>query len=85
MTFGLSIIIQNGLLEVFSADSRRLSAGDLETASLPLGGGLAIGLMPLITLGCRRRGDRRPQPAVLPHARSAAPSAPSPTSLPSRS
>ena len=50
MTFGLSIIIQNGLLEVFSADSRRLSAGDLETASLPLGGGLAIGLMPLLTL-----------------------------------
>jgi branched-chain amino acid transport system permease protein len=50
VTFGLSIIIQNGLLEVFSADSRRLSAGDLETASLPLGGGLAIGLMPLITL-----------------------------------
>ena len=27
MTFGLSIIIQNALLEGFSADSRRLSAG----------------------------------------------------------
>lgn len=50
MTFGLSIIIQNGLLETFSADSRRLSAGDLETASLPLGGGIAIGVMPLATL-----------------------------------
>ena len=50
MTFGLSIIIQNGLLEAFSADSRRLSAGDLETASLPLGGGIAIGVMPLMTL-----------------------------------
>ena len=50
MTFGLSIIIQNGLLEVFSADSRRLDAGDLETASLPLGGGIAIGTMPLLTL-----------------------------------
>lgn len=50
MTFGLSIIIQNGLLEAFSADSRRLSAGDLETASLPLGGGIAIGVMPLVTL-----------------------------------
>ena len=34
MTFGLSIIIQNVLLEVFSADSRRLDAGALETASL---------------------------------------------------
>jgi branched-chain amino acid transport system permease protein len=50
MTFGLSIIIQNGLLEAFSADSRRLSAGGLESASLPLGGGIAIGTMPLITL-----------------------------------
>jgi len=50
MTFGMSIIVQNGLLEVFSADSRRLNAGDLETASLPLGGGIAIGVMPLITL-----------------------------------
>ena len=50
MTFGMSIIVQNGLLEVFSADSRRLNAGELETASLPLGGGIAIGIMPLITL-----------------------------------
>ena len=50
MTFGLSIIIQNGLLEAFSADSRRINAGALETASLPLGGGIAIGVMPLITL-----------------------------------
>jgi branched-chain amino acid transport system permease protein len=50
MTFGLSIIIQNGLLEAFSADSRRLSAGGLESSSLPLGGGIAIGTMPLITL-----------------------------------
>ena len=28
VTFGLSIVIQNGLLEVFSADSRRLPLGD---------------------------------------------------------
>ena len=34
VTFGLSIIIQNGLLEVFSADSQRLSAGAIETASI---------------------------------------------------
>src|SRR4029453_2177544 len=46
----LSIIVQNGLLEAFSADSRRLSAGDLETASMPLGGGIAIGVMPVMTL-----------------------------------
>ena len=33
VTFGLSIVIQNVLLEVFSADSRSLSAGGLETQS----------------------------------------------------
>ncbi|MDQ0473905.1 branched-chain amino acid ABC transporter permease [Labrys wisconsinensis] len=48
-TFGISIIVQNGLLQAFSADSQRLSAGALETASLPVGGGLAIGVLPLAT------------------------------------
>src|SRR5262245_3998847 len=50
VTFGLSISIQNGLLETFSADSQRLRAGAIETASIPLGGGIAIGLVPLLTL-----------------------------------
>ena len=50
VTFGLSIIIRNGLLEVFSADSRRLSAGAIEVASVQLGGWLAVGTMHLITL-----------------------------------
>ena len=49
VTFGLSIIIQNGLLEVFSADSQRLAAGAIETASIQLGGGLAIGTIQLVT------------------------------------
>jgi branched-chain amino acid transport system permease protein len=49
VTFGLSIIVQNSLLEAFSADSQRLSAGAIETASIPLGGGLAVGVMPLLT------------------------------------
>ncbi|HEY7458132.1 MAG TPA: branched-chain amino acid ABC transporter permease [Xanthobacteraceae bacterium] len=48
VTFGLSIIIQNGLLEAFSADSRRLSGGVLETESIALGNGLAVGVMPLL-------------------------------------
>ncbi|MCB1502043.1 MAG: branched-chain amino acid ABC transporter permease [Bauldia sp.] len=48
VTFGLSIIIQNVLLEVFSADSQKLQAGWLETASIPIAGGLNIGLMPLL-------------------------------------
>jgi branched-chain amino acid transport system permease protein len=50
ITFGISIILQNGLLEAFSADSRRLVAGEIETASIALLPGLAIGVMPLMTL-----------------------------------
>ena len=49
VTFGLSIVIQNGLLETFSADSRRLNPGGIETASLSLGGGLAVGWFSLLT------------------------------------
>jgi branched-chain amino acid transport system permease protein len=50
VTFGFSIIIQNALLETFSADSRRLNPGGIETASLSLGSGLAVGWFPFITL-----------------------------------
>jgi len=49
VSFGLSIVLQNGMLEVFSADSRRLQSGDLEGASLQLPGGHAVGVMPLLT------------------------------------
>jgi branched-chain amino acid transport system permease protein len=48
VTFGLSIIIQNGLLELFTADSRRLAAGDIEVASFPLIDGVSIGVLPLL-------------------------------------
>lgn len=48
VTFGLSIVIQNGLLERFSADSRRVFAGSLESASFNLGP-VTVGIMPLIT------------------------------------
>src|SRR4029434_7554482 len=34
VTFGFSVIIQNGLLETFSADSRRLHAGGIEKGRL---------------------------------------------------
>jgi branched-chain amino acid transport system permease protein len=47
VTFGISVILQNGLLTVFTADSRRLAAGSIETASLPLLPGLTIGVLPL--------------------------------------
>jgi branched-chain amino acid transport system permease protein len=49
VTFGLSVIIQNGLLELFSADSRRLQAGAIEVATFPLSEGLSIGALPLLS------------------------------------
>lgn len=48
VTFGFSIIIQNVLLEVFSADSQKLQAGWLETASIPINQSISIGVMPLM-------------------------------------
>jgi branched-chain amino acid transport system permease protein len=48
VTFGLSVILQNGLLALFTADSRKLQAGALETASFPLLPGVAIGYLPLL-------------------------------------
>jgi branched-chain amino acid transport system permease protein len=48
VTFGISIIIQNGLLEVFGAYDHRLQIGALETASLHLGGELSVGIYPLV-------------------------------------
>jgi branched-chain amino acid transport system permease protein len=48
VTFGLSVILQNGLLELFTADSRKLNVGVLETASFPLLPGVSIGYLPLL-------------------------------------
>ena len=48
VTFGLSIALQNALLEGFSADARRLPGGGLATASVDLGP-LAVGVLPLLT------------------------------------
>jgi branched-chain amino acid transport system permease protein len=50
VTFGLSIVLQNGLLFVFGADSRRLQAGAFEASSMALGQGLSIGVAPLTAL-----------------------------------
>ncbi|MDT2022879.1 branched-chain amino acid ABC transporter permease [Methylocella sp. CPCC 101449] len=48
VSFGLSVIIQNVLLQIFTADSRKLSAGAIETATLPIADGLAVGVLPLL-------------------------------------
>ena len=50
VTFGLSIVIQNLLLELFSADPRAIEVGALATASVPLGDTLALGALPLVIL-----------------------------------
>jgi branched-chain amino acid transport system permease protein len=51
VTFGLAVVIQNGLLTAFTADSQGLDAGAIETASLRLTDQLAVGWLPLLTLG----------------------------------
>ncbi|MEL7149540.1 MAG: branched-chain amino acid ABC transporter permease [Pseudomonadota bacterium] len=48
VTFGLSVIIQNALLETYTADPRKLDGGGIEVASIDMGG-LAIGVLPLMT------------------------------------
>lgn len=48
VTFGLSVIIQNALLQGYTADPQKLNAGALEVASLGIGP-VTIGLMPLMT------------------------------------
>jgi branched-chain amino acid transport system permease protein len=48
VTFGLSIIIQNGLLELFTADSRKLNAGYIEVATFQAIPGVWVGWLPLI-------------------------------------
>jgi branched-chain amino acid transport system permease protein len=47
VTFGISVIIENVLLQGFGADNRRLQAGAIETSSFEIGG-LAVGVYPLI-------------------------------------
>ncbi|WP_390910804.1 branched-chain amino acid ABC transporter permease [Pseudosulfitobacter sp. SM2401] len=50
VTFGLSVILQNAMLEGYSADPQKLSAGAIETASISVGA-LSIGVLPLLTFG----------------------------------
>jgi branched-chain amino acid transport system permease protein len=50
VTFGLSIVIQNGLQEWFSADQRRLKLGSVETSSLRINDQISVGYFPLMFL-----------------------------------
>jgi branched-chain amino acid transport system permease protein len=50
VTFGLAVVIENLLLERYSADSRGLAAGSIETASIRLTDDLSIGWFRLLGL-----------------------------------
>lgn len=50
VTFGLSIVIQNLLLEIFSADPRSIDSQGLNTQSLALTDSFALGVLPLVIL-----------------------------------
>ncbi len=49
VTFGLAVVLQNVLQELFSADTRSLDSGRFGTASLHLTDQLAVGWLPLAT------------------------------------
>ncbi|MEM7257074.1 MAG: branched-chain amino acid ABC transporter permease [Pseudomonadota bacterium] len=48
VTFGLSVILQNMLLEAYTADPQKLNGGAIETASIPVGS-LSLGVLPVLT------------------------------------
>jgi branched-chain amino acid transport system permease protein len=50
VTFGIAVVVQNVLLDVFSADSRGLDAGPLENASVTVTDQISVGVFPLFTL-----------------------------------
>lgn len=50
VTFGLAIVIQNLLLQLFSADPRSIETAGFNTRSLALGDGIAVGALPLAIL-----------------------------------
>ncbi|MDQ0085269.1 MULTISPECIES: branched-chain amino acid ABC transporter permease [Variovorax] len=50
VTFGLSIVIQNLLLELFSADPRAIETGGLNTQGIALGDAMSLGVLPLVVL-----------------------------------
>lgn len=48
LTFGLSIVLQNVLKEVFTADTRSLQSGELARLGFSIGG-VSIGVLPLVS------------------------------------
>ncbi|MDM0115013.1 branched-chain amino acid ABC transporter permease [Variovorax sp. J22R133] len=50
VTFGLAIVIQNLLLELFSADPRSIDTGGFNTQGIALGESISVGVLPLVIL-----------------------------------
>jgi branched-chain amino acid transport system permease protein len=50
VTFGLGVVIQNALLERYSADSQGLDAGSIETKSVEITDDIAVGWFPVLVL-----------------------------------
>jgi branched-chain amino acid transport system permease protein len=50
VTFGLSIVIQNALLEMFSADPRSIDSDGLNTQSIALTQLISVGVLPMVIL-----------------------------------
>lgn len=50
VTFGLAVVIQNLLLQLFSADPRSIETGGFNILALPLGDGLSVGALPVAIL-----------------------------------
>jgi len=50
VTFGLSIVIQNLLLQLFSADPRSIETEGFNTQSISLPGSISVGMLPLAIL-----------------------------------
>ncbi|MEI6372969.1 MAG: branched-chain amino acid ABC transporter permease [Actinomycetes bacterium] len=49
VTFGLAVILQNVMLQLFTADYRSIQVGDLAGASIQITPDIAIGVFPLMT------------------------------------
>ncbi len=49
VTFGLAIVIQNLLQEIYTADPRSIDSGGLNVASVRLTEGFSVGTLPLLT------------------------------------
>jgi len=50
VTFGLAIVIENVLQQIYTADPRSIDSGPLGTASVQIGGGVTIGVLPALIL-----------------------------------